>query len=278
MLGKHYFDIDLDSNYDLYRLPNFGIFCHPVSEAATMVSRIMLFQGQFESIDDFLSYEDSYSIYDDKYDQSLQAEIEKFKKMFLLGIERKTLKAKLIRYTEKEEIDPNRTYINMRKLAVWLDDREIDISGDWWQEYLLNEDDLIDEALKAIKLKRFELENGKHESDGLSFDKQMLILKLRIDELEKEKASLFQGRQKNIETKKIEKPLHTREKNTLLKMIIGMAVEQYGYNPKQARSRASSDIVSDLANCGISVDPDTIRKWLKEASDLLPQDALNEEE
>lgn len=73
---------------------------------------------------------------------------------------------------------------------------------------------------------------------------------------------------------KDDKELSSRERNTLLKMIIGMAVEQYGYNPEAKKSDATQNIISDLEQCGLGLDANTVRKKLKEASELLPQDYL----
>jgi len=63
--------------------------------------------------------------------------------------------------------------------------------------------------------------------------------------------------------------LGARERDSLLKMIIGMAVIGYRFDPK-ARSGATKDIADDLHLAGVPLDPDTIRKWLKEAAELLP--------
>lgn len=71
--------------------------------------------------------------------------------------------------------------------------------------------------------------------------------------------------------------LGARERDSLLKMIIGMAVEQYGYDPRASRNDATAQIAGDLAELGISLDQDTVRKYLKEAAELLPQDALDED-
>lgn len=67
-----------------------------------------------------------------------------------------------------------------------------------------------------------------------------------------------------------QRPIKTRERDTLLKLIIGMAVEQYGFDPKSKRNEATGNIQSDLESCGLSMDADTILKKLREASDLLP--------
>ncbi|MCB9983642.1 MAG: hypothetical protein H6861_08245 [Rhodospirillales bacterium] len=68
------------------------------------------------------------------------------------------------------------------------------------------------------------------------------------------------------------KPLSDRERSSLLKMIIGMAVKGYQYDPKAKRSPTAGEIVSDLQLLGISLDEDTARKWLKEAAHQFPPD------
>ena len=76
---------------------------------------------------------------------------------------------------------------------------------------------------------------------------------------------------KELDSSKVEnKPLHTKERETLLKLVIGMAVGGYGYEPNANRSPTAKEIADDLAIKGISIDPDTVRKWLKEASELWP--------
>lgn len=68
-----------------------------------------------------------------------------------------------------------------------------------------------------------------------------------------------------------EQPLSTKERNTALKLIVTMAMEGYKFNPADSRSRITSEIVSDLEKHGFSLDPDTVREWLKKASELLDQ-------
>jgi hypothetical protein len=53
-----------------------------------------------------------------------------------------------------------------------------------------------------------------------------------------------------------------KETDSLLKMIVGMAVEQYGYIPDQNRSRATGDIETDLRTYGVPLDRNTILKHL----------------
>jgi hypothetical protein len=67
-----------------------------------------------------------------------------------------------------------------------------------------------------------------------------------------------------------QKELKTRERDSALKLIIGMAVRGYRYDPKAQRNDATSDICDDLERLGVGLDPDTVRKWLRKAAELLP--------
>jgi hypothetical protein len=68
-----------------------------------------------------------------------------------------------------------------------------------------------------------------------------------------------------------ERPLLSKERDSALKLIIGMAVIGYRYDPGRPRNDATTDISNDLAQLGVPLDPDTVRKWLREASQLLPR-------
>lgn len=62
----------------------------------------------------------------------------------------------------------------------------------------------------------------------------------------------------------------TRERESLLKLVIGVAVEQYNFDPRANRNTAAAEIASDLQLCGLSLTDDTIRKYLREGAELLP--------
>jgi|GEM_PF-6930219 len=68
----------------------------------------------------------------------------------------------------------------------------------------------------------------------------------------------------------LDKHLGAREKDTLLKLVIGLAIGGYGYDPKAAKNMATQEIVNDLRLRGISMDADTVKKWLKQGALLLP--------
>jgi hypothetical protein len=85
----------------------------------------------------------------------------------------------------------------------------------------------------------------------------------RISELEEQIA---------LAAVKTERALSTRERTSLITLVIGMAIRGYAYNPAAARNGATSEIASDLNELGLNLDPDTIRKFLKEGTELLPRD------
>ena len=66
-----------------------------------------------------------------------------------------------------------------------------------------------------------------------------------------------------------EKPLSTSERNTLLKLVIGMAIKGYSHDPASLKSRATKEIADDLASLEIDLDPDTVRKYLKQAAETV---------
>lgn len=68
-----------------------------------------------------------------------------------------------------------------------------------------------------------------------------------------------------------DKPLTTTERNTLLKLVIGMAIKGYCHDPCAAKSSAAQEIANDLAALGIRIDDGTVRKYLKQAAEnVLP--------
>lgn len=66
-------------------------------------------------------------------------------------------------------------------------------------------------------------------------------------------------------------PLLARERDTFLKLVIGMAVKGYSYDPTALKSTAPKEIADDLAGLDITITDDTVRKYLREAaSTVLP--------
>ena len=70
---------------------------------------------------------------------------------------------------------------------------------------------------------------------------------------------------------KVEKELSTRERETLLKIIIGMAIDGYGYKRGKS-SNIPTSVSEKLKELETPVSDETIRNKLKEAQDLIISD------
>ena len=74
-----------------------------------------------------------------------------------------------------------------------------------------------------------------------------------------------------------EKLLTVTERNSFLKLLVGMAIKGYAYDPSAKRSTAPKEIETDLAQLGLQITDDTIRKYLKEAVEsVLPRTAKSD--
>jgi hypothetical protein len=60
-----------------------------------------------------------------------------------------------------------------------------------------------------------------------------------------------------------------KRKSSLLKLILGMAMVQYGYEPNAAKNAATTKIVNDLTDLELKIDPQTVLTILREATESL---------
>ncbi|MDZ7655710.1 MAG: hypothetical protein U0997_07170 [Sulfurimicrobium sp.] len=173
-------------------------------------------------------------------------------------------------------IDPDAILLEMER----PDDNELDLLPSDYRERL----SIIKSAVRAGTIERVKV-NGR---DAGGWDDHTRILKASFKKWCKAKPGCcnpaevkpaYPKYQPAIKppptiTKKAD-DLSTRERNTLLKIIIGMAVCGYRYDPNDKKpseitGEKAGSIHADLGKLGISVDVDTIRKYLKEAKELLP--------
>jgi len=85
-------------------------------------------------------------------------------------------------------------------------------------------------------------------------------LTARIEELERDKSRAKTER------------LGTKERESLLKLVIGMAVGAYEFHPIRGRRSIAKVIAHDLASAGLPMDQDTVRKYVAAGKELLPRD------
>jgi hypothetical protein len=144
------------------------------------------------------------------------------------------------------------------ELTAAVEARGVQI-GDW--------KNLYEEAKRLWDECRADLERHQNQWLELNEQKDALIKSLqeRIATLEREASGV-------ATTSDGGKEIGPRERDSLLKLVIGMAVVGYRYEPKAERSTRVTEIASDLASVGIQLDADTVRKWLRVAAELLPGD------
>lgn len=142
----------------------------------------------------------------------------------------------------------------------------------------LNRTNSPQKLINWLELKHIEmpqrLKNMALQRSGTSFTlgTENRQLKEKIATLETELASIES--QDNVA--KSEKPIGPRERESLLKLILGMAIKGYSYDPKATKSTQISEIAGDLQLAGLALDEDTVRKYLNEAKALFA-DALTEQ-
>jgi hypothetical protein len=83
------------------------------------------------------------------------------------------------------------------------------------------------------------------------------------------KFPIFDNELKNHKALATEKPLTITERKSLLKIIYGMAIGGYGWDPKSSKTNIVAEITRDVnENLNKPITDDTVRKWLKEAKQL----------
>jgi hypothetical protein len=70
-------------------------------------------------------------------------------------------------------------------------------------------------------------------------------------------------------TEKLDMPLHAKELDNMLKIIIGMAIDAYGYDPAAARSPIAKEIALIITSKGMPIADDTVRKYLNMAKETV---------
>jgi hypothetical protein len=142
--------------------------------------------------------------------------------------------------------------------VVWAKRNDIDFPADLEAAVVAHGVQIVDWETKHDEL------NSRHQALAQQFESEQEIkndLRTRIVELE---ATLDAAPKPDL-------GFHGKERESVLKLIIGMALGGYGYDPRRSRSDAVAVITSDLTRAGVELSDDTVRKWLKQAAELLPQ-------
>ncbi len=82
---------------------------------------------------------------------------------------------------------------------------------------------------------------------------------------------ILEQTQGQLSVPSVESEPKPKSKESLLKIIIAMAVDGYGYDPEQNKSPTPEEITKAVQIQGLSITAETVRKWLAEAAELLPK-------
>ena len=126
-----------------------------------------------------------------------------------------------------------------------------------------NRIDIPAELEEAVRKHGHQIDDWKGISDRQA--SEIAELKARLAETEAGRVS--------ARSATAEATVGARERDSLLKLVIGMAIKGYAYDPRAARGPGAQEISDDLALIGIPLDSDTVRKYLNEAKSLLPPQA-----
>lgn len=145
-----------------------------------------------------------------------------------------------------------------RSLLAWAQYHSIDVPEDLRAAVDANEIDISelqaerDRLAETCRKLEQELGRARYEADCW-----------RTARLDKQKNMPDTGRD-----------LAERERESLYKIIIGMAIKGYAHNPfdRHKTSKKSKEIAGDLMVLGIPVNDDTVRKYLAQAQHLIPAD------
>ena len=190
------------------------------------------------------------------------------KDLFCYGVREKcrTSEKQKKNYTYFEDLD----YYAKTKKSMYVYKPNVIIPVSLWEKYY------VDNSLRFTPSEylweiddKFKLVKYYDPEFNFSALEQLFPLSSNVlDSEHKHKAKLKTLKSKAISTTN----LHPKEKITLLKIILGLTLTNYPYNPLANRNSTAREITDDLLNQGISVNEDTVLKWLNEAKEYLPAD------
>ena len=125
------------SDYPYLEIKDFGVGHLNIDEAAELVAKILCLEGMLDiSVPDTQS---KYTLHNAELNDLLASEIEQFRLAICRGVHEGTLQTVRIYRDIDDKILTAETFVSADLLLDWLQERSIDISGDWYVEYIDNE-------------------------------------------------------------------------------------------------------------------------------------------
>jgi hypothetical protein len=132
----------------------------------------------------------------------------------------------------------------------------------YWRDVYVEIASDLERAHAEIEALRAAYEAKQQEFDQLNQQtiEEWLVNQNRIDSLNEEVSAL--------KATELDKPLAGKERSGFLKVIVGMAMDAYGYDPRTPRSSTPREISESIERFGEPVTDETIRKILNEGKEL----------
>lgn len=173
-----------------------------------------------------------------------------------------TIPAIFVAWAERMQVSfPDELVVAVRKIGTQVRD---------WKSAHDEQEKAAEEANKKL-LECMECRSA----DMLKFKDKYEEMSARLSKQVEERNKIIHSCKEKLAALESQKPsaekgLSTRERESLLKIVIGMAIQGYGHDPKARRTSTAAEIASDLERLDLTLDPDTVRKYLQEGSDLVP--------
>ena len=197
---------------------------------------------------------------------NLKKAVDLLLKAVCTSIQNNELKLLAVRKNLEGELSLANSWVSFDNFAEWCETRSINL-GDCWFDFCKDDSDIANSAAEEMDTTRRRLEGFLKETDVA--DLREKLDSEGIDWLLDE-AALLRAKIKKLEEKtaaKQEKPLTTRERNTLLAIIAALCNEAKIDHTKP--SKAADYIQSTADKMGLSTSKRGIEEHLKKIPDML---------
>lgn len=268
---------DINLKFHLRSVPDFGLWNPNIKEAAELVVVDMWFWGMIEGVNEPENFDgDGRAPW---LIEALADSIAEFEGRLSAAIDSGRLKGSFVRRNLDEQVIPEQTHVSFSDLVQWLEERDYEL-GDHISDWTFIESEIVDLVCDEViflqaarrsgemELLRIRVQRSKARYGLLDESEQLdeirLALKAKDNEIFrlKEELALYQSGQ----PAKVDRPLHTRQRRTLLTIIAAMCeAAKIDYTERGASQR----IKSNTELIGAPIDDGTIIKLLKEIPDAL---------
>lgn len=210
----------------LAEAPQFGVYHVNLNEAGLLIAKCLWFRGELRQIK--LS-KDPYDFFDENLEALLAKPAAHFASILIKPIETGSLPACNIRRDIQDKLLADKTYVDVFKLADWLEARGISLGAAFEEDYLKSETELAAAVAHCTAAHRQMQRLKPHLSDeALEAGAEVLFMRHRIAELETEIETLR-------EPDKHAHPISEKQKLSYLNIIGALLGLLLGMSPSGDR-------------------------------------------